>query len=331
MRVPEGTGVAAEHPLPDEEAVTREFIAFLKQASERRHPTGIMRRFNQPRHAGCVDAELVVPEGLRDELRVGIFAAPHRFRARVRFASASSSTDREADVRGMSIRIEDVGGENLTAGATAHDLLLNSHPVMVAPDTREFLDLLRAMEAGGVRRILYFLTHIRAARIGLAARQQPTSHLDIPYWSTTPYLFGPGRAVKYMARPTSTRTSPPPDPPTEDYLRQAMIRHLREADATFEIMVQFQTDPVRMPLEDASVEWDAAQSPFVPVATLRIPAQEFDTPERMRWCEEVAFNPWCCRTEHRPLGNMNRARRRIYAEMAAFRADRNAAGAQPIG
>ena len=45
------------------------------------------------------------------------------------------------------------------------------------------------------------LTHLGAARIGVAARQHPTCHLDIPYWSTTPYLFGDGQAVKYMARP----------------------------------------------------------------------------------------------------------------------------------
>ena len=59
------------------------------------------------------------------------------------------------------------------------------------------------MEAGGLQRALYFVRHPRSARIGFAARQNPSSHLDIPYWSTTPYLFGPGRAVKYIVRPCS--------------------------------------------------------------------------------------------------------------------------------
>ena len=79
-----------------------------------------------------------------------------------------------------------------------------------------------------------------------------------------------------------------------------------------------------MPIEDATAEWDPEESPFVSVARLRIPKQDFDTVDRMAWCEAVAFDPWCCLAEHRPLGNMNRARRRIYPELARFRDERNA-------
>ena len=316
--------LAEERHLPDEDAVTSEFIEFLETASRRRHPDGVMRRFNQPRHAGCVEAELVVPDDLDAHLRVGIFARPATCKARVRFANASSATDRERDIRGMSITVEDVAGENLTPGATTQDFVLNSHPVMVAPDTREFMALLMAVEGGGFGRIWYFLTHIRAARIGVAARQHATCHLDLPYWSTTPYLFGEGRAVKYLARPTAARTSSLPDALTDDYLRQAMRHHLAESDASFDLAVQFQTDPTRMPIEDASVEWDAGKSPFIPVAQLRIPRQDFEAAERMAWCETAAFDPWHCLVEHRPLGNMNRTRRRIYPELARLRAERQA-------
>ena len=319
-----GLRLAEEHRASDEDAVTSNFIEFLETASRRRHPDGVMRRFNQPRHAGCVEAELVVPDDLGADLRVGIFARPASYKARVRFASASSPNDRERDIRGMSITVEGAAGDNLTPGATTQDFVLNSHPVMVAPDTREFMALLSAVEGGGFRRIWYFLTHIRAARIGLAARQHPTCHLDIPYWSTTPYLFGEGRAVKYLARPTSSRTSSLPDPLTDDYLRQAMKHHLAESDASFDVAVQFQTDPTRMPIEDASVEWDAGESPFIPVAQLRIPRQDFEATDRMAWCETAAFDPWHCLAEHRPLGSMNRARRRIYPELARLRAERQA-------
>ena len=248
--------VAEETILPNEDAVIDEFVEFLKRASERRHPSGELRRFNQPRHAGCAHAQLIVSDDLAAELKVGVFARPGAYDARVRFASASPGTDRDRDIRGMSIRVEGVPGSNLTAGATTQDFILNSHPVMVARDTREFLGLLRAADAGGVRRILYFLTHLRAARIGLAARQHPTCHLDIPYWSTTPYLFGEGRAVKYLARPTSGRTSVLPDTLSDDYLRRAMTDHLRDSEATFDLMVQFQQDPSTT-LSD--LEFDRAQ------------------------------------------------------------------------
>ena len=148
--------VAEETILPNEDAVIDEFVEFLKRASERRHPSGELRRFNQPRHAGCAHAQLIVSDDLAAELKVGVFARPGAYDARVRFASASPGTDRDRDIRGMSIRFEGVPGSNLTAGATTQDFILNSHPVMVARDTREFLGLLRAADAGGVRRILYF-------------------------------------------------------------------------------------------------------------------------------------------------------------------------------
>ncbi len=133
---------------------------------------------------------------------------------------------------------------------------------MMVAGTREFLQLLQANEAGGARRALYFLTHLRAASVAFASRQNPTSHLEISYWSTTPYLFGPGRAVKYIARPTGAGTTPLPDPLTDTYLRDRLAAHLARQDASFDFMVQFQTDARKMPIEDASVEWREQDSPY---------------------------------------------------------------------
>ena len=312
-------GLAQERPATDEAAVVADFIAFLTRVSAARHPTGVVKRFNQARHAGCVEAELTVLDALPNPLRVGLFARPRSYEAWIRFAHASSPNDREKDIRGMSIKVRNVEGENLTPGATSQDFVLNSHPVMVAPDAKNFLALLQATEAGGLRRVLYFLSHPRSARVGLAARQHHTCHLDIPYWSTTPYLFGPGRAVKYVVRPTSPRSSRLPDPLTDTYLRDALMAHLGETDATFDFIIQFQKDERATPIEDASVEWTERDAPYVTVARIRIPKQAIDTAERMAACERVAFNPWHGLGAHRPLGSFNRARRDIYRAMAEVR------------
>ena len=155
----------AEETIDDrEEATIDDFIAFLKATSLKRNPTGTIPRFNQGRASGCVHASFVVPEGLAPEHRVGLFAKPATYAAWIRFANASSDTDRDADVRGMSIKVLDVPGRNLTAGATSQDFILNSHPVMVVPNTAEFLDLFRAMDAGGLDVAGYFLRHPHAAR-----------------------------------------------------------------------------------------------------------------------------------------------------------------------
>jgi len=315
---PNTRGLAEEVIDPDEAVVTAAFIAFLEAASRRRHPSGPIRRFNQGRAAGCVEAEFIVPANLPSALRVGVFAAPGSHRAFIRFANASSATDLEKDVRGMSISIADVPGENLTPGSTSQDFVLNSHPVMVAPDTKEFMAFLEANEAGGLRRVLYFASHPALARIGLAARQHHSCHLDIPYWSTTPYLFGSGRAVKYIVRPRSTRTSAMPSPLTDNYLGEALRQHLEAAEAAFDFLVQFQVDAARMPIEDATVEWKEEDSPYVAVASIRIPRQQIAAPDSGS-CEDVAFNPWHSLVEHRPLGSLNRARRAIYPALSEFR------------
>ena len=312
-------GLAEETIAADEASVTAQFITFLKTASEKRFRSGPRQRFNQARATACVEAEFTVLGGLPGETRVGLFAAPRTYRAWIRFANAASATDRERDIRGMSIRVLDVEGPNLTPGATTQDFVLNSHPVMVAADTRGFMELLQANEAGGFRRAVYFLTHPQALRVGLAARTNPTCHLDLSYWSTTPYLCGAGRAVKYVVRPSSTRRSPLPKTLTDTYLRDAMRARLSESEATLDFMIQFQTDSTRMPIEDASVEWNQQDSPYVPVARIRIPSQSIDDPGRAAQCEQTAFNPWHCLPEHRPLGSMNRARREIYRAMAEYR------------
>jgi hypothetical protein len=314
--------LAQENVRPDEAATIASFIDFLKTASAKRHPTGPIQRFNQGRHSGCVQAEFTVLDSLGPELRVGFFAQARTYPAWIRFANASSQSDRDKDVRGMSIKVFDAGPRNLAPGATTQDFVLNSHPVMVAPDTREFLDLLKAMEAGGFQRARYFLTHPRAAIVGFQARQQPSCHLDIPYWSTTPYLFGEGRAVKYYVKPSAGAAGERPEAPTDTYLRDALRDRLTRGEASFDFFVQFQIDEERTPIENAMVEWKERDSPYVRVAAIRIPRQSVDDAETERKCEAVAFNPWNSLPEHRPLGSMNRARKEIYAAMAAFRASR---------
>jgi len=315
-------GLAEETIVPDEQATIAEFIAFLKATSATHHPTGVVPRFNQGRAAGCVDAEFTVPADLPPDLRVGLFAQPRTYNARIRFANASSTSDRERDVRGMSIKVHGAPAENLTAGESDQDFILNSHPVMMVGRTKQFLELLRAVDAGGAKEALFFVTHPHAAAVALAARQHTTSHLEIPYWSTTPYLFGAGRAVKYIARPMSPSTTPLPDPLTDSYLQERLAAHLAREDAEFDFLVQFQTDSRAMPIEDASIEWREKDSPYRRVARIRIPMQSVNEAGRSEACERMAFNPWHVIADHRPLGDFNRARREIYSAMAAFRRER---------
>jgi hypothetical protein len=94
---------------------------------------------------------------------------------------------------------------------------------------------------------------------------------------------------------------------------------LSQGDATFDFCVQFQTDPEKMPIEDAMVEWSEKDSPYRTVATIRIPSQAFESADQMNFGESIAFNPWNALQEHQPIGGMNRARKMIYTELSKLR------------
>ncbi|MBV8652124.1 MAG: hypothetical protein JO255_11700, partial [Alphaproteobacteria bacterium] len=110
-----------------------------------------------------------------------------------------------------------------------------------------------------------------------------------------------------------------PFTPPDNYLRDNMVRTLAEQDVEFDLMLQLQTDPFRMPIENAAVRWPEKLSPFVPAARLHIPRQKFDSPAQLAFASNLSYNSWHCIPEHRPLGNQSRARNRLYWELSRFR------------
>jgi hypothetical protein len=87
--------------------------------------------------------------------------------------------------------------------------------------------------------------------------------------------------------------------------------------------VQLQTDPFLMPLENSAVLWPEAKSPYRTVATLKIPIQSFTSQAQLDFAKQLSYNPWHSLPEHRPLGNINRARRRVYDTLSKLRHEMN--------
>jgi hypothetical protein len=102
-----------------------------------------------------------------------------------------------------------------------------------------------------------------------------------------------------------------------------MVATLAKQDVEFDVLVQVQTDPHLMPIENNAVLWPEQLSPRVPAAVLRLPRQTFDSPEQLAFAKVLSYNPWHCIPEHRPLGNQNRARLRLYSELARLRQTMN--------
>ena len=64
--------------------------------------------------------------------------------------------------------------------------------------------------------------------------------------------------------------------------------------------------------------WEEKDAPFVKVARLRIPCCELDDGLRDK-VNRLSFTPWHATDEHRPLGNVMRARKVAYGASSANR------------
>ena len=327
-----------EYPERGEDKLIEKMV---RLTAERMKPQlGRIRRGQHAKATGCVRGVFTIRGDLPDDLRYGVFNKPNQvFQAIIRFSNAAETInpDGKGDARGMAIKLLDVTGTPAIPGTNNHcqDFLTVNFPVFPFATAAEFVNFfdLRETPFVGDQLAVAWLAfsnyrHLNIARDILG--EIATSPLELTYWSGSPYWLGSpeaviGHAVKYSLVPTFEETGPPQDPDSMagDYLHQALALHLKSGEAVFEFRVQPQTDPVAMPVEDVSVEWDEAVSRPIPVATLTIGMQDVDSPEGRALaeeCESMTFSPWNALAEHRPMGGINRLRQAIYLASQAKRA-----------
>ncbi len=321
-------GLAQEQELPDEERYTQEIIDQIAGFLEDNWLPGGVQRFGNTKTHGIVRGEFRVLPGLPEYLRHGVLATERTYPAWVRFSGPGPYAPSDLEDYGqcsVAIKLMDVPGAKLIDDERrTQDLLLGSAPVCVAANVRENARLQRSVRADTSP--FYYLDPRGPLLVGLMQALYSRMHhspLEVQYYSTVPYALGPRQAVQYSLKPRSlTQTRIPPRPPA-NYLRNAMIKTLAEGAWSFDFMVQVQTDPHRMPIEDASVKWPEKLSPYIPVAELRLPRQRFASPAQLEFADHLSYNPWHSLDAHRPLGNTNRARRRVYLELSRLRQSMN--------
>jgi len=333
MRRPnEHLKIAEEKLIPDEEVYLDSIVSSFKtQMRDLWKPGGFERGGNTKTH-GIVRGEFIVHDNLPAELRHGIYAQPHTYRAWVRFSGPGPYITPDIDDVGfmsISIKLMGVPGPKLMDEEKfTLDMFGVSPPTFVTPDTKANAQL--QIESVKNASIFYFLNFHRPHLLDLIMQslwiKTQSSPFEAPYFSCVPYLLGEGQAMQYSVWPKSkqrTRIPRLPLRPPDDYLRNAMVAALTAGDVELDIRLQRQTDPHLMPIENNAVLWPEKLSPRVSVATLRLPRQKFDSPAQMEFAKRLSYNPWHTIAEHRPLGNQSRARRRMYLELSKLRHSMN--------
>jgi hypothetical protein len=110
----------------------------------------------------------------------------------------------------------------------------------------------------------------------------------------------------------------------EDGFRHATVDFFAGNDVVFDLRAQLWTNAETQPIEDTSVDWPTADSPYRTIATLRLPSQAAYGDARVRYFDEVmTFRPAHSLAAHRPLGGVMRARLQVYKALSAFRHRQN--------
>jgi hypothetical protein len=313
-----------EYPPPDEEADIKKMAA-LVQALHHPQKDGRVLRAQHAKDTGCVKAQLVVEPNLADEYRHGVFAEPRTFEVIIRFSNASEwvESDSKGTPRGMAIKLLGVHGERPFEGdgEQSQDFLLVDSPAFIFRAVKDYTVLFalrRRFKSDPLALAFYFLSGYFKQTINVvkATKNVIQDSLIRQYWSMSPFRLGKKRTVKWTAKPRTPPLAANPPTSPDNFLFETLAAHLKDAEASFDFMVQIQFDPVLTPIEDATIEWKESDAPFHKVATIRIPAQDLLGSDEMKAfrasCENLSFTPWHTLEDHRPMGGLNRLRRFAY-------------------
>jgi hypothetical protein len=248
--------------------------------------------------------------------------------------------------RGMAVKLLGVSGTTLmpTKGPSTQDFLMINQPAFAFANVEDYEVLVKANDvpkAFLAERSKSTDTNVLArtkvtggifARIaGLAPPFQPPPlcPVDNQYFSGAAFLFGNDRVMKFSAKPVSPQAGSPSAADVisdSNYLRTGLRNRMAEGgdevpDIVFEFQLQVRdaaslAGKIDTDIENVCTVWP---DKFETVATITIPPQDIDSPERRALCEDLIFSPWNGLVEHRPIGGINRLRREVYLASSQLR------------
>lgn len=296
-------------------------------------------------HAVLMGNFTVEPD-LPPELAQGLFATPGTHSAYVRISTSPGDIldDAIALPRGFALKVLGVEGERMSGSAgTSQDFLMINGPAFAVPTAKDFASSMALLaktteRAEGAKvaisKTIQFVNHSLEkagfeshvlAGLGGAPQVQP---LGETYHSAVPIRYGQ-YVAKFRLRPISPElkalTGQEVDTTDRrDAIREDVREQMGRMNAEWAFEVQLARDLEKQPIEDASAVWSEEDAPFAQVATLTVESQDSWSPESVQEIDvALNYSPWNGLAAHRPLGNVNRARKEVYEHSSSFRSSAN--------
>lgn len=293
---------------------------------------------------GLFEGELTILPDLPPELAQGIAAQPGAHQAFMRLSTNPGDLldDSVSVPRGIALKILDVAGERLPGASDAptQDFIMVDSPAFGARQAKDFLANLKLLARTtdraprgkkllsaalrGTEKVIETIGGESAVLKQLGGHRH-THPLGATFFTQVPFRYG-GHIAKLSLAPVAEHLRALTDTEIDvtgrpNALREEVDAVIAAKGGEWELRVQLCTDLDRMPIEDASVEWDQGESPFRAIGRLVVQPQPGWTEEKARRFDDgMAFSPWQGLAAHRPLGAINRARRSAYPMSRDFRA-----------
>ncbi|EPR70842.1 hypothetical protein [Cyclobacterium qasimii] len=307
-----------------EEKEIQDLIQTMKEYLDKEYLAGEKLRNFHPKMHGLLKATLTIPVDLPEELKQGLFKNPGIYQAWIRLSNAPPKvkSDKPASGRGLAIKVLDIPGEVIEPdpiGVPTQNFLLTTSPILSAWNISLYAKAIKAVLFGLWEQLKFAVnpSHWRSIFLTFKYSKKHDNLLSQTYFSGGAFKFGPELFVKFVLTPDDPNLGYTLDQAKgDDFLKSQLIKDCETTAHGFTLNVQIHKNDKLQPLENTSIAWEAE---LIPIAELNIPQQSFDTAERVEMGKEMEFSPWMGLKEHTPVGGINRARRRVYKELAAYR------------
>ncbi len=309
-----------EKPAPDEAEryakYARQFEIIQAQKSKKYGEGRALHRKQITAAKGSLD----VLDGLPPFAAHGLFARPGNFGVWVRLSNGGmdKASDNKPDIRGFSFRVLGVQGDSALGNgpAKSQDFTLINQEKFAFSGSDEFVGFVVAASGGGGALIKYLFS--RYGLLGgprqivnmVKAMKKPFGGFATEtMYSAVPLACGP-YAVR--ARLVPSASNGPANPGAENDWGVDFSARMAKQALTWDLQLQPFVNETLTPIEDASVNWS---SDYVTVARLTVPKQKAESSQGQALSETVeaaVFDPWQALAAHRPLGDVQRARKVVY-------------------
>ncbi|TWO73107.1 catalase [Caenimonas sedimenti] len=309
-----------ERIAPDEAERYAKFatqFAEIQARKSKRHGAG---RALHRKQLSAAQGTLEVLDGLPHYAHFGLFAVPHDYEVWVRLSNGGMdrAPDKVPDIRGFALRVLGVRGNSALGNgpAVSQDFTLINQEAFAFAGSTEFVEFAVAASRGNAELFKYIFKRYgllgaprQLGKMIKVVKKPFTGFATETLFSALPMANGP-YAVRVRLVP-SAANGKPESGAHNDWSADFAAR-LRKGPLHWDMQLQFFASEALTPIEDASVNWT---TPYSTVARLMLPQQDLDSPDAKTFAERVegsVIDPWQALVEHRPLGDVQRARKVVY-------------------